>query len=83
MPTKFFAEPSRAILPATDVFLITPNDSTDLSKTTRGIAISAEGTLRVMTLQGDIVTIPQGALAAGIIHPICVKRVYSTSTTAT
>lgn len=81
--TKFFTLPERAILPAVSIFLITPNNSVDLSTPTRGLSIAAEGDLRVLTINDETVTVPEGALAAGIIHPICVKRVYSTGTTAT
>jgi len=69
--------------PAEHCFLITPNDSTDLTTPTRGISVAAAGALKVTTLGGDTVVIPDGALAAGVIHPLRVKRVFSTGTGAT
>lgn len=70
-------------LPATVVFLITPNDSVDLTQRTRGISFGAVGALKIIDGVGNTVTIPSGSLAAGVIHPICATRVYSTGTAAT
>lgn len=68
--------------PGEDIFSITPHDTNELEFTTRGICFGTEGALKVMTVSGRIVTIPSGVLAAGIIHPLRVKMVYSTDTTA-
>jgi hypothetical protein len=59
---------------------VTPNDSTDLSKTTRGLYIGVSGDVKV-NIGGSTITFT--AMAAGIIHPIGVTRVFSTDTTAT
>ena len=60
---------------------ITPNDSTDLIYTTRGIMVATAGGVQIM---GDLDTVPCVVyLAAGIIHPIMAKRIYATNTTAT
>lgn len=67
--------------PATRAFAITPNNSTDLTNVTRGIYVGASGDLKVDLMNGDAVTFV--GLAAGVIHPMCVKRVYATGTTAT
>jgi len=67
--------------PAEGAADITPNDSADLSITTRGIYVGASGDLKVDTAGGDTVTFVD--IAAGVIHPIRVQRVYSTGTTAT
>jgi len=69
--------------PAERAFSITPNDSTDLTVPTRGICLAAAGDLKVTTLGGDTVTFSDGSLAAGVIHPLRVRRVWSTGTTAT
>lgn len=69
--------------PADNIFLITPNNDSDLGQLTRGIAFAAAGTLRVTTVANEDVTIPDGALAAGIIHPIRVRKVWATGTSAT
>lgn len=68
--------------PAPHVVLITPSDSVDVLVALRGIAFGTVGALKVTTLGGETVTIPSGVLAAGIIHPIMITRVWSTGTTA-
>jgi hypothetical protein len=65
------------------VLLITPADGADLTDATRGISIVVAGALKVVTVGGETVVIPSGALAIGIIHPLEVVRVWSTGTTAT
>lgn len=66
---------------------ITPSDS-DITFprnawNPRGISIGAEGTLHVLTFDDSELTYASGELATGVIHPISVKRVYSTGTNAT
>lgn len=65
------------------VALVTPDDATDLGFQTRAISFAANGAIRVTTSGGDTVTIPSGALAAGVMHPLQVTRIFSTGTTAT
>jgi len=48
-----------------------------------GVRIGAAGTLRVTQIDGAVVDFASGELAAGVIHPISVKIVHSTGTTAT
>lgn len=69
------------ITPADGCALITPADS-DLTTYLRGIAFATAGALKVTMVNGDVVVIPSGALAAGMIHPLRIKRVWSTGTTA-
>jgi hypothetical protein len=70
--------------PAFSVVAVTPNDSADVAGGPfRGICFAAAGDLAVVTADGDTVTITSGALAAGVIHPIRIKRVKNTGTTAT
>ena len=69
--------------PSENIATVTPNDGTDLDFTTRGLSFAAAGALTVITEGGQTVTIPDGALAAGIIHPIRVARVLATGTGAT
>jgi len=64
------------------VFLITPNDSADLTKVTKGVSFGTAGALKIDDESGNAVVIPSGALAAGVIHPIRARRVYSTGTDA-
>ena len=59
---------------------VTPSDTVDLTNS-GFLYVGAAGDVKVDTSDGDTVTFT--ALAAGIVHPIRVKRVYSTGTTAT
>ena len=68
--------------PPDHVALITPHDTNELSYVTRGISFGTAGALKVKTAGGDTVTIPSGALAAGVIHPLRVVQVFSTGTGA-
>ena len=67
--------------PIEEAFSVTPSDTVDLAKYTRGIYVGGGGDLRIELINGDIVTFVE--LVAGVIHPIRVKKVFSTSTTAT
>lgn len=60
---------------------VTPSDSTDLTQVTRGIYIGASGDVNVDMEDGT--TLLFTAMAAGVVHPLRVKRVRSISTTAT
>lgn len=63
--------------------LITPDDDQDLaSGVTEGISFGTAGPLKVTMANGDVVTVPLNALAAGVIHRIRVKRVWDTGTDA-
>lgn len=68
------------MVPASHVALISPDDDNDLAFVTRAISFAAPGTLHVVTAAGEEVTIPDGALAAGTMHPLRVARVLEDST---
>lgn len=68
--------------PASNIALVTPHDTNELGYATRGISFGTAGALKVKTRGGQTVTIPDGALAAGIIHPIEVVQVFDTGTDA-
>jgi hypothetical protein len=68
-------------LPAESAFAITPNDSADLPFKTRGIYVGGTGNLRVDMLNTGTVTFVD--VAAGSVLPLCIEKVYATSTTAT
>ena len=68
--------------PAEHCALVTPSDSVDLVHASRGIAFVTAGALAIITVGGETVTIPSGALAAGAIHPVRATRIKSTGTTA-
>ena len=67
--------------PLTNAAAIAPNDSEDISVTTRGIYLGMPGDVQVDLLDSGTVTLRN--LVAGVVHPIRAKRVYATGTTAT
>jgi hypothetical protein len=69
------------IIPAEGATAITPADATDF-KPTRAIYAGASGDVKVDMANGDSAVTFTG-LAAGIVHPLSVKRIYATGTTAT
>jgi len=77
-----FVEASSKEAPGDDFFEITPHDTNEIEFVTRGVYIGVAGDLAVKMLSGRILTIPEGVLAAGIPHPLRVKMVYATATTA-
>lgn len=70
-----------ATAPATGAFAVTPADGSDLSYVTRGLYVGVSGDVKADMEDGTTVTFT--AMAAGVVHPLRVKRVYSTGTTAT
>ena len=68
----------KACGPARDAVAVTPNDGADLAYVSL-LSIGVAGNVKVTTLGGSDVVI---AMPAGV-YPLWVKRVWSTSTTAT
>ncbi len=68
--------------PYTHFFAITPHDTNELPYVTRGIAFGTAGALAVVTMDDVDVILPNGMLAANVIHKIRVKQVKSTGTGA-
>ena len=64
-------------------FLITPSDSAEFSEVTRAISFAAAGTIVAVFEDGTQITIPSAALAAGILHPLGLRRILATGTSAT
>lgn len=67
--------------PATHAVTVVPSDTTDLDTDGRGFIVGVAGDVKVTTADGSTVVLP--AMAAGIVHPIAVKRIWATLTTAT
>ena len=65
---------------ASYAFAITPHNTNDLAVPTRGIYVGVSGDVKV-DIGGVAITLV--GLAAGMIHPLQVTRVYATGTTAT
>lgn len=69
---------------ATDLVPVTKSDTVnDPGGPFRGLLITAAGTLKITTVANTDRSFASGELAAGIIHPIRFKRVWSTGTAAT
>ena len=67
-----------------NIIAVTQSDGTnDPNGPFRGIIIGAAGAIKITTMSGAAVTLPSGLLAVGVIHPLRIKRVWSTGTTAT
>lgn len=77
----WYAEGRNLTEPAVSAFDITPSDADDLTADVRGIYVGVSGDLAVDMVDGTTVTFV--ALTAGVIHPLRVKKVYATGTTAT
>jgi len=67
--------------PAHFAAAVTPNDSVDLTSTTRGLYIGSAGDVKVDMLGDGTVTFV--AVQTGTILPVRATRVYSTGTDAT
>lgn len=72
---------SGLIDPAEKAFSVTPSDTADLTQVTRGLYVGVSGNVKVDMVSGDTLTFV--AMAAGVVHPLQVKKVYSTGTDAT
>jgi hypothetical protein len=67
--------------PAVTIATVTKSDTTnDPAGPFRGFCMSEAGDIKIRTEKGDDVTLVSGALAAGIIHPLRIVRVFSTGT---
>ena len=65
--------------PATEIFDVTPSDSTDLASATRAINVAHAGDVRVTTVGGTTASV---FIAAGLAFPIRAVRVHESGTTA-
>ncbi|MFQ3251793.1 MAG: hypothetical protein ACI9U6_000067 [Loktanella salsilacus] len=66
--------------PVSHAFVVTPDDSADLTHVTRALYVGCGGDLRVVMADGATVTF--AALAVGW-HPVRVRRLLATGTSAT
>lgn len=68
--------------PAKNAAAVTPNDSADLSNVAVALYVGGSGDVSVDTVGGQESVVFSG-VSAGTVLPVRVKRVNSTSTTAT
>lgn len=67
--------------PARSAASVTPSDSTDLERKSKGIWVGGDGDLSVIMHNGEQVTFT--GVVGGSLLPLAVTRVRSTGTTAT
>lgn len=80
MTDRYANHASSLEAPAETGFAITPNDTIDLSETTRAIYVGSGGTMVVNLASGAELTL--SGLQPGSIIPIRVRRLKATGTTA-
>lgn len=68
-------------VPALGAATVAPNDGVDLAREGRGLYVGAAGDLKATLHDGSVVTF--AAIGVGVIHPVRIKRVWATGTTAT
>lgn len=62
---------------------VTPDDNNDLDLgPCRGFIVAVAGNVNVIAF-GDDTAVVLPSMVAGVVHPVAVKRILSTSTTAT
>lgn len=66
--------------PASDCFVITPDDNNDLPQRIRGIYFGSDGDIVIVTPKGN--TVPFIGVKVGTIIPIDIDRVLATGTNA-
>lgn len=80
MPDRFqYSTPSLSG-PAAHAFAVTPNDSSDLSETTRALYVGTAGSVAAVMASGASVSFD--TIASGTVLPVRVTRVLATGTTA-
>ena len=79
--TERYENRGYALDPIMDGEAVSPSDSVDLTDNTRGLYVGVSGDVKVNLELGATITLV--GLAAGVIHPIKVRRVWATGTDAT
>jgi hypothetical protein len=82
----FCATGGAAVTPDDDPIVFTaatPGSALPPNRIPRGLSFGGAGTLKITTHDGSVLTFVENEIAAGIIHPISVKTVWATGTTAT
>lgn len=77
---KFSGHADTLSTPSTEVAPILPDDGTDLPHVTKALNVATAGTVHVTTEAGTDADV---FVAAGVIFPLRVRRVWATGTTAT
>jgi hypothetical protein len=81
MATDLSNRSNNVVDPGSNAAVITPNDGTDLTYTSRALFVGGAGNIAVTMAGGQSVTFT--GIIAGALLPIRVSRILSTGTTAT
>ncbi|AJE45422.1 spike base protein, RCAP_Rcc01079 family [Celeribacter indicus] len=82
MPSdKFMHQAAGLTAPARNAFPVTASDTADLPHVTRGLYLGGGGSVTLL-LAGDDSPVTFGNMAAGVVHPLRVKRVLASGLTA-
>ena len=77
-----FDSPAQITSPS-DILLVTPSDTDELARVTKGLSWAVDGDIVVVTLAGETRTIASGSLNTKTQHSMAIKQVKSTGTHAT
>lgn len=80
-PAASALDRSSIMRPIEGAAAVTPHDTNELTNHTRAVWVGVSGSLSVVTTGGDSVTL--SGVVAGVWHPIRLKIIKSTGTTAT
>ena len=78
MPDPFGAQADNLSSPCSHLAAVAPSDTVDLAVPCRSLWVGTPGNLKVTTLGGEVVTVPD---VVGIF-PVRVTRVWATATVA-
>lgn len=79
MTDKFSQFSESLSSPPTHVMAVTPDDDAVLAVASRCLNVAEAGTVHIETINGDVATV---FVAAGVVFPIRVQRIFSAGTTA-
>lgn len=80
MPEPKFKFMPPGLYSAMGLETVSPSDSNDLPFLTRGLYVGTAGHVKVTMADGSVGVLK--SLSGGIVHPLSVRRVWSTGTTA-
>jgi hypothetical protein len=77
---RFSTYPAAPNQPSTSLVEIVPDDAADLAEVLSGLNVETPGSVRVTTKDGTVGTV---FVAAGVLLPLRIGKVWKTGTTAT
>jgi hypothetical protein len=68
--------------PLEEILTVTASDTDELVNVARAILLPAAGTLRITTNKGTVQNFVSGELAAGVWHPMRIRKLHATGSAA-